>query len=467
MAHFHMKMKIPKGKSCLAKLSYISGTDKYENKSDVIEVQHFNIDFEPTDFWSAAENHERKNCGTKFREFEMMLPRELSHEQHLELMQNFINHEDVGLTNHPMSIGFHEGDDGNQPHAHLMLSERENDGIERENPADFFKRFNSKKPELGGCKKLSQKFRGSERCVEIKAAFAEVQNDFFKKLGLDISVSHLSFKDQGLDKIPQKSYGYKVGEMMKKSVDVSDSKIVQYNQWVKNKNLENQITYKKQETLSRDPVALDNLIFRLLELRNLENKTFKRPEKQKEITFKQVMSSNMRKEETGLIAYRQTKQLLSVQHEIAQEQTWFNPVAKIKAMMNYNKTFDEFKPIKKNWFSNKKDLQQKVSDTNKNRGIKYERQMKQYHQKREDLKLEIQDMKKEIASDFGSLEKAELAARQRHADLAPQRAAAAELQRQRNAELAAQQRLARQREQLREALIEKRNELNSSNDMSM
>ena len=42
-----------------------------------------------------------------------------------------------------------------QPHCHLMFSERLLDGIERD-PDQFFKRFNSKDPSKGGAKKTIQ-----------------------------------------------------------------------------------------------------------------------------------------------------------------------------------------------------------------------------------------------------------------------------------------------------------------------
>jgi hypothetical protein len=248
------------------------------------------------------------------------------------------------------------------------------------------------------------------------------------------------------------------------------SKRVQRFEEVMKFNSDKAIEYQKQKTLSCDPTALDNLILRFKKIEQAKDRLFSlnRPSKPEKLTLKQVMSSNIRKEESGYSAYNQTKQLLSVQHDIAKEQSWFNPFAKIKAMVEYNKTFDEFQPIKQTWFSNKKELQQKVAETNKNRALKHKRELSKYYDKREDLKLQIQDLKNEIAQDFGSLEKAELLARQRHADLEPQRQAAAELARQRSAEREAQQRLARQRERLREQLMEKRNELNnSSSDMSM
>lgn len=59
-------------------------------------------------------------------------------------------------------------DGGEQPHAHLMFSERTMDGIERE-PGQLFKRYNSKAPEKGGAKKANTGKQYAERRDELKA----------------------------------------------------------------------------------------------------------------------------------------------------------------------------------------------------------------------------------------------------------------------------------------------------------
>ena len=48
----------------------------------------------------------------------------------------------------PDTLAVHRGD-GENPHAHLMFSERPNDGIER-GGEQWFKRYNAKAPEKGG-----------------------------------------------------------------------------------------------------------------------------------------------------------------------------------------------------------------------------------------------------------------------------------------------------------------------------
>ena len=51
----------------------------------------------------------------------------------------------------PYTLAVHRGK-GENPHAHLMISERANDGIERD-AAQWFRRYNGKAPEKGGARK--------------------------------------------------------------------------------------------------------------------------------------------------------------------------------------------------------------------------------------------------------------------------------------------------------------------------
>ena len=53
----------------------------------------------------------------------------------------------------PYTLAIHRGGaNGENPHAHLMFSERGHDGIERD-AEQWFKRYNAKAPEKGGARK--------------------------------------------------------------------------------------------------------------------------------------------------------------------------------------------------------------------------------------------------------------------------------------------------------------------------
>ncbi|WP_180336978.1 MobA/MobL family protein, partial [Escherichia coli] len=79
-----------------------------------------------------------------YRELEIALPRELTPEQRLELVQDFVRQE--AGERHAWSFASHNPkasiDGGEQPHAHIMMSQRVNDGIER-TPEQYFRRYNA------------------------------------------------------------------------------------------------------------------------------------------------------------------------------------------------------------------------------------------------------------------------------------------------------------------------------------
>ena len=103
---------------------------------------------DPALFWQAADRHERAN-GTAYREFELALPRELTPDDRAALVRDWVRQE-LG-DRHAYQWAIHNPravDGGEQPHAHLMFSERQRDGIDR-NPDRYFKRYNAKAPREG------------------------------------------------------------------------------------------------------------------------------------------------------------------------------------------------------------------------------------------------------------------------------------------------------------------------------
>ena len=161
-------------------------------------------------FWKAADEHERAN-GATYREIEVALPRELTPDQRRELVEDFIQKQ-IG-ERHPFTYAIHIPqaaiEKGEQPHAHIMYSERTLDGIARD-PDQFFKRANTKDPEKGGCKKASGgKLRAERKAelLEIRELWADVQNKHLEKAGVDERVTHLSLKAQGIERTPEMHLG--------------------------------------------------------------------------------------------------------------------------------------------------------------------------------------------------------------------------------------------------------------------
>ena len=163
-----------KGKA-LPHSKYILREDQYAPKNNKLEklehIGHGNMpvwaEQNPKIFWEMADLHERKN-GSTYREHIISLPRELDESQRLRLVQDWIKQE-IG-DKYAYSFAIHNPvamDGKEQPHCHLMFSERLLDGIDRD-PDQFFKRFNSKNPEKGGAKKDNTGLMDSVRKTLIK-----------------------------------------------------------------------------------------------------------------------------------------------------------------------------------------------------------------------------------------------------------------------------------------------------------
>lgn len=218
MATYHLTAKIgAKGKAA-AHAAYIAREGKYSGSTryeDLEATQYGNMpawaEHNPAEFWQAADDNERAN-GSAYREIEIALPRELTPPQRLELVQDFVQQE-IG-DKHAYQFAIHTPkaalEKGEQPHAHIMYSERMNDGIERDNE-QYFKRYNAKYPEKGGAKKFSRG-NGMEEVknalLATRERWAIIQNKHLEKHGHDERVSHLSLEDQGItEREPEQHLG--------------------------------------------------------------------------------------------------------------------------------------------------------------------------------------------------------------------------------------------------------------------
>ena len=160
MAVYHVAVSVGShggGASAGSKDDYLEREGKYKEKEwEEPEVEHIGHGHmpewaadDPHRYWAAADEHERAN-GTLYREVQFALPRELDPDQRRELAVGFA--ERLTDKEHlPYTLALHRGG-GENPHAHLMISERMNDGLAR-TPETWCKRANSKNPESGGARK--------------------------------------------------------------------------------------------------------------------------------------------------------------------------------------------------------------------------------------------------------------------------------------------------------------------------
>ncbi len=219
MATYHCSVRVGgKGKAA-AHAAYISRSGKYADLSTDEKLEYVEsgnmpkwAEHNPAQFWHSADRNERAN-GSTYRELELALPRELTPDQRRELVRDFVAQE-IG-DRHAYTLAIHNPraalDKGEQPHAHIMFSQRRIDAIDRD-PEQYWKRWNAKAPERGGCQKLSGGKTRAERRAELVALrgrWADKTNASLKQYGHAVSVDHRSLKDRGLDRTPEPHFGPK------------------------------------------------------------------------------------------------------------------------------------------------------------------------------------------------------------------------------------------------------------------
>jgi hypothetical protein len=228
MASYHCTVKAGASSSASAHDEYIEREGKYKTK-DRADLEHNESGNLPSwattsiDFWKASDKHERVNAAG-YREYEIALPREMTKAQRLELVREFVRQE-LG-DRHAYTFAIHNPraalEGGEQPHAHIMFSERVRDGIERKTPEHYFKRADSKNPERGGCKKAnSARKTTAERkadLVALRGRFADLQNKHLERGGHVDRVDHRTLKDQGIDRLPTEHLGPTSAAMAKKAM---------------------------------------------------------------------------------------------------------------------------------------------------------------------------------------------------------------------------------------------------------
>ncbi|CAL60882.1 putative MobA/MobL family protein [Herminiimonas arsenicoxydans] len=213
MASFHHCIKSGKKGTAANHAAYIGRKGKYNQRDDLVATGHGNMpqwtDDDPHAFWKAGDKHERAN-GAVYREHEIALPSELTLEQTLDLVDEYI--EKI-IGEKPYEYAIHQPRSSIQgatnTHLHLMFSDRLDDGIDRK-PEHMFKRYNSKQPENGGCRKDSggkSRVELREEIIKMRQISAALQNASLERNGHSSRVDHRSLKDQGIARRPERHLG--------------------------------------------------------------------------------------------------------------------------------------------------------------------------------------------------------------------------------------------------------------------
>ena len=208
-----------KGQSARAAAAYIQRTGEYSRDQDELvytESGHMPswAAADPTTYWDAADLYERAN-GRLFKRVEVALPRSLTKEEQRELSTGFAHHLTDG-ERLPYTLAIHGGS-GSNPHAHLLISERGNDGLERA-PAQWFRRYNVVAPERGGRGRAGS---CSPRlgCWPPAKRGRPAANQALERAGHAVRIDHRSLAAQGIERLPGVHLGPDVQAMEARGIE--------------------------------------------------------------------------------------------------------------------------------------------------------------------------------------------------------------------------------------------------------
>jgi len=204
MAIYHVTAKIisrKRGQSAVAKAAYRSGsaladdrygiTQDYSRKVGVAHTEILAPDGAPAwmldreSLWNGVEAAEKRKDAQLARELEIALPIELTHEQSVELLRDYIKTHFVakGMV---ADLAIHR-DNPNNPHAHLMLTTRAVKG--------------------DGFGPKVRAWNATAQLVEWRAAWAETHNLHLARAGHAVRIDHRTLDAQQIELTPGKKIG--------------------------------------------------------------------------------------------------------------------------------------------------------------------------------------------------------------------------------------------------------------------
>lgn len=213
LANPHQNVRIGScgnGDSALATASYVLRKGKYVERQEgelaaqgMLRMPSW-VDDDCLRYWDAADRNERNN-GVLFYEFKLALPKELNLQQQKALIEEFAASvsaapQDTGPLPAVWAIHGNVDKDLNckNPHAHLLLSPRGNDGMERQ-PERWFSRANRNHPERGGALK-TRHMKPKAWLLDVRKEWAATTNRHLEAAGSTARIDHRSLKDQGIDR---------------------------------------------------------------------------------------------------------------------------------------------------------------------------------------------------------------------------------------------------------------------------
>jgi len=233
--------------------AYILREENYTSrKEELVYKESGNMEmFDGTSavkFWEYADTYERANS-VVYREIEVNIPNEFNHEQAKELINNFVKKELGEKYIYTYAIHESYNNDGEKNlHCHLMFSERELDGIDRE-LSQFFKRANSKEPEKGGAEK-NREWQDKSRLLGLRKSWEIESNNLLEKYGFEARVDCRSLRDirkellekemfddaEKYNRIPVNISG-KILYKVDRNISLNEKETEKYNEFLKAKKI--------------------------------------------------------------------------------------------------------------------------------------------------------------------------------------------------------------------------------------
>ena len=291
MAIYHLEAKVVSrgaGRSAVAASAYLSCSRLYNDydgiqhdytkKQGLVWQEVFLPEYAPQEWqgreklWNAVEEVETVKDSRLAREFVVALPIELSREQQIELLQDFIREQFVsdGMC---ADAAIHDTD-GHNPHAHILLTVRpldeqgkwqyktekeylcmrngeecgftaaefqtaQNEGWEKQYPYKDGKKKvymtpsaaevqgfvradkHPKSTRYGRQNPVSERWNSEEQLVTWRAAWADVSNRYLERAGREERIDHRSNAARGLDEIPTIHEGVAAQALERKGI-ISD-----------------------------------------------------------------------------------------------------------------------------------------------------------------------------------------------------------------------------------------------------
>lgn len=217
MATYHCQFKNGKVGTALKHMDYILRDGKYADKllkEHLVYKEFGNMPEwagEPREFWATSDANTRVN-GYAYHEFEIALPNELPLEKQVQLIQEYVRevigeHKGYTFAIHDKPAALNPN--VRQPHAHLMFSEKQEDGIERSKDV-YFKRYNPTAIERGGLKKDdrfgARNGKGAECIIDCRKKWEEIHNRAMEREGIAHYVTAKSIDAQRIEAVAVGDY---------------------------------------------------------------------------------------------------------------------------------------------------------------------------------------------------------------------------------------------------------------------